>query len=253
MSDLSKYKQSLTKNYETDISLINQSNPLSVESLNEKTGLSNYNQEIPRPKYDADIQELAETVRLLDNMAPKSMPEYNFNAEEINGERYKRPDGTLLLIREYDTDLIRDYYVSPTDNAKIMYIKEHDKISGRIRAKIEPISRAGSQAKTNITIFDEKINNKYVIFQLSEGGNVINITEFSGKGKSFKTLFRNALTIKPVRYLEGKDNKENGFEMIDSLFDANGKVARIRRYNSKKEINITYTDTTKNISVKTKE
>ena len=252
MTDISSYKKSLSEDYAVENSLSRLSNPLSVEYMNDKTALNNYSQEVPRPKYDKDIEEIAETVRILNNMAPKKMPEYNFNCEEINGERYKRPDGTMLLIREYDTDLIRDYYVSQTDNSKVAYIKEHDKISGRIRAKIEPIERKGSQAKTNITIFDEKINNKYTIFQLSEGGVVINITEFSGKGKSFKTLFRSAVNIKPVRYLEGKDSKENGFEMVDCIFSQDGKIVRIKRYNNKKEINISYTDTSKSVSVKTK-
>ena len=253
MADLSNYQKSLSEDYKIENKLSRLSNPLSAEYLNEKVGLSNYSQEMLRPKYDKDVEELAETVRLLNNMAPTKMPEYNFNTEEINGERYKRPDGTLLLIREYDTDIIRDYYVSQEDVSKIGYIKEHDKISGRIRTKIEPIARKGSQAKTNITIFDEKINNKYTIFQLADDGVVINITEFSGKGKSFKTLFRNVLTIKPVRYLEGKDRKEGGFEMIDCIFGTDGSIARIKRYNNKKEVNISYTDVTKTVSVKTNE
>ena len=157
------------------------------------------------------------------------------------------------MVREYDSDLIRDYYVSTENKNKISYIKEHDKRTGRLRVKIEPILREGSRSKVNITIFDEKINNKYTILQISDGGIVNNITEFSGKGKSFRTLFRNALNSKPARYMEGRDNKENGFEMVDCIFDSNGGVARIKRYNSKKEINISYTDTTKSISVKTKE
>jgi hypothetical protein len=88
--------------------------------------------------------------------------------------------------------------------------------------------------------------------QLAEDGTVSNITEFSGVGKSFKTLFRDMQTTKPVRYLEGKDSKETCFEMIDCIFDKSGNIARIRRYNNKKEINIDYTNTTKNITVKTK-
>lgn len=185
-------------------------------------------------------------------MAPLRMPEYNFLTEEINGERYTRPDGTLLLIREYDTDIIRDYYVSSEDKGKISYIKEHDKNSGRLRVLIEPITRKGSRLTTNITIFDEKINNKYTILQLSDGGMVNNITEFSGKGKSFKTLFRNIANTQPARYLEGKDNKETGFEMIDCIFDSNGNIARIKRYNNKREINIDYTEKTKRVAVKLK-
>lgn len=228
------------------------SNPLEAKVSN-NTNLTDYSQELPRPKYDKDSSEIIEIVRILNNMAPISMPEYNFNLDEINGERYTKPDGTLLLVREYDSDVIRDYYVAkdPIDkDHTIDRILEHDKKTGRLRTKIEPITRAGSRLKTNITIFDEKINNKYTIIQLSEDGIVNNITEFTGKGKSFQTLFRNIYNSKPARYLEGRDSKENGFEMIDCIFGDNGQIARIRRYNNKKEVSINYTDTTKNIRVK---
>ena len=188
-------------------------------------------------------------------MAPIRMPEYNFNLDEINGERYYRPDGTLLLVREYDSDVIRDYYATTADEDcefTISRILEHEKTSGRLRSKIEPITRKGSRLKTNITLFDLKVNNKYIIIQLSEGGIVNNISEFTGKGKSFQTLFRNIDTLKPARYLEGKDNKETGFEMIDCIFDSEGHVARIKRFSNKKEINIDYTEESKIITVKTK-
>ena len=131
-------------------------------------------------------------------------------------------------------------------------ILEHDKITGRLRTKIEPISRRNSRLKTNITIFDLKVNNKYIIMQLSEGGFVNNISEFTGKGKSFQTMFRNINTLKPARYLEGKDNFENGFEMVDCIFDAEGNIVRIKRFSNKKEVNIEYTEKTKSISVKNK-
>jgi len=231
------------------------SNPLKARAEIASNELKNYSQTLPRPKYDGDIAQVVEIVRILNNMAPIRMPEYNFNIEEINGERFYKPDGSLLLVRDFDSDVIRDYYYNP-DYTEIEYsvsiILEHDKNTGRLRVKIEPITRKGSRLKTNIAIFDEKINNKYTIIQLSEGGIVNNISEFSGKGKSFQTLFRNIYNFKPVRYLEGKDNKENGFEMIDCLFTAEGDVARIRRYNNKKEISIDYSKNQKHISVKSK-
>ena len=227
------------------------SNPLYAKKEILSTALSDYSQSIPRPKYDKDVSEIIEIVRILNYMAPYRMPVYNFNIDEINGERFYRPDGTLLLVREYDTDIIRDYYAND-DNCSVNRILEHDKLSGRLRAKIEPITRERSRLKTNITIFDEKINHKYTIMQLAEGGLVSNISEFSGKGKSFQTLFRNSDTMKPARYLEGKDNKEEGFEMLDCIFDSQGAVARIRKYTNKKEVNITYTEDKKNISIKTK-
>lgn len=229
------------------------SNPLVSKIDSKNSALSDYSQEIPRPAYDKDIADIIEIVRILNNLAPIRMPEYNFNLSEINGEYYRKPDGNLLLVREYDSDVIRDYYIAknPVDlDHTIDRILEHDKKTGRLRTKIEPITRAGSRLKVNITIFDEKINNKYTIIQLAEDGLVSNITEFTGKGKSFQTLFRNINTSKPARYLEGKDTAENGFEMFDCIFGEDGSVARIKRYNSKREVSIDYTDKTKQIRVK---
>lgn len=231
------------------------SNPLKSQSDNTKNGLSSYVQNIPRPKYDEDIAKIIEIVRILNNMAPLRMPEYNFNIDEINGERFYKPDGTLLFVRDFDNDVIRDYYYNPdaVDNkCSVARILEHDKNSGRLKVKIEPLTRAGSRLTTSIAIFDEKINKKYTIIQLSEGGIVNNISEFSGQGKSFQTLFRNIYNFKPVRYLEGKDNKETGFEMIDCLFTPEGDVARIKKYNNKKEVDIDYKGNQKQITVKTK-
>ena len=233
----------------------NQSNPLTERTNINSVALTDYSQSITRPKYDKDLSEIVEIVKILNNMAPLRMPLYNFNLEEINGESYYKPDGKLLLIREYDSDVIRDYYAAtPKEDSlySVSRILEHDKLSGRLRTKIEPNKRVGSRITTNITIFDLKVNNKYIIMQLSEGGIVNNITEFSGKGKSFQTLYRNIETFKPARYLEGRDNTQEGFEMIDCVFDAEGNVARIKRYTNKKEINIDYSDNKKNITVKTK-
>ena len=103
------------------------------------------------------------------------------------------------------------------------------------------------ETRTKITIN----NNKYIIIQLSEGGYVNNISEFTGKGKSFQTMFRNIETFKPARYLEGKDT-ENGFEMVVCIFGSDGNIVRIKRYSNKKEVNIEYTEKTKNITVKAK-
>ena len=247
LDSLNRYEYSKDASFEA-------SNPLVAENAT-NLALTSYSQETNRPKYDKDISEIVEVVRILNNLAPLRMPIYNFNLEEINGERYYRPDNTLLLVREYDGDIIRDYYVTQKGELcsfSIKKILEHDKSTGRLRAKIEPIKRNGSRVTTNITIFDSKINNKYTIMQLSEGGIVNNISEFTGKGKSFQTLFRNIETFKPARYLEGRDNKEEGFFMVDCIFDKDGNIARIKRYNSHKETCIDYTETKKNITVKTK-
>ena len=231
------------------------SNPLRAEADDSTKSLTNYSQTFPAEGYDKDLANIIEVVRILNNMAPLRMPEYNFNIEEINGERYYKPDGDLLLVRDFDYDVIRDYYYNPnyTDiKYSISRILEHDKNTGRLKVKIEPITRPGSRLKTSIAIFDEKINRKYTIIQLSEGGIVNNISEFSGDGKSFQTLFRNIYNFKPVRYLEGQDKKEKGFEMVDCLFTDKGEIARIKRYNNKKEVNINYSDNKKIVTVKSK-
>lgn len=255
MTDYSNFRTSIENEKKNVKDLYPSSNPLAGKVSENDIALTDYTKSLPRKQYDKDIAEIIEIVRILNNMAPIRMPEYNFNLDEINGERYYRPDGTLLLVREFDSDVVRDYYAAPEDEDSeytVNRILEHDKITGRLRTKIEPITRKGSRLKTNITIFDLKVNNKYIIIQLSEGGVVNNISEFTGKGKSFQTLFRNIDTLKPARYLEGKDNKENGFEMIDCIFDAEGHVARIKKYSNKKEVNIDYTQDSKNVTVKTK-
>ena len=247
MTDFSKIQiSSLSDKSGRDASL---SNPLSANTENLPSG---YTQTLPRNTYDNDMAEVLEVDRILNNMAPIRMPVYNFNANEINGDAYYKPDGQMLLIREYSSDLVRDYYISAENSENVSRILEHDRFTGKLRAKIEPNSRTASRSKTNITIFDEKINRKYTLMQLGEDGTVNNITEFSGKGQAFQTLYRNVQTLKPARYLAGKDVENKGFEMVDCIFDNNGNIARIKRYNSKKEVNIEYTDDRKNITVKNK-
>ncbi len=256
MSEYSKFKSSIENEKKTAPALNQLSNPLFAKKTESSNALTDYTQSIPRGNFDKDIAEILEVVRILNNLAPIRMPEYNFNIDEINGEHYYRPDGSLLLIREYDSDVIRDYYATQMDEEceyGVSRILEHDKKAGRLRTKIEPITRKGSRLTTNITIFDSKINNKYTIIQLSDGGFVNNISEFTGNGKSFQTLFRNIQTLKPARYLEGKESMEAGFIMTDCIFDLDGKIVRIKRYANNKEVNINYTQDTKNISVKTKQ
>lgn len=229
------------------------SNPWTADTNLSNKNLSEYSQILKRPKYDTDIAKFTEIARILNNLAPIRLPVYNFKADEINGDRYRRPDGTLLLIREYDSDVIRDYYYDTNPNNPdytINRILEHDRTTGRLRAKIEPIIKEGRDLKINVAIFDKKVNNKYTILQLSSDGIVNNISEFTGNGKSFQTLFRNTQTFKPIRYIEGKEDKETGFIMVDCLFTEKGDIARIKQYTKRKEICVDYTDTQKHISVK---
>ena len=123
---------------------------------------------------------------------------------------------------------------------------------------IKVIRFSGGKSNTIYTqLINEKITSAYlsVVFnaQTDATAYVNNITEFTGEGKSFQTLYRNILTFKPARYIEGKDDKEVGFKMVDCIFDSNGSIARIKRYTSKKEVCIDYTDDKKTITVKTKE
>lgn len=250
MKNTSREKIENRETKESGIESFKAINPMQITSKKDNISLDNYTQTLPRPKYDEDIYSILQTVKFLNNLAPKIMPEYNFNLSEINGETYYRPDGALLLIREWDSDVVRDYYAAK-DGKTVFQILEHDKKTGRLRIKIEPPQREKSN-KVSITIFDDKINNKYIIMQISQGGVVNNISEYSGKGKSFQTLFRNPDTMKPVRYIEGKDDPINGFTMIDCLFNNENEIVKIKKYTNKKEIDISYTKESKNITVKTK-
>ena len=110
MKETSKTQDSLNKTI--GIGYLEASNPMMSKSSVHSLSLSSYKQELPRPKHDGDIAEIVELVRMLNNLVPIRMPEYNFNLNEINGEHYNKPDGHLLLIREYDSDVIRDYYAN---------------------------------------------------------------------------------------------------------------------------------------------
>jgi len=220
--------------------------------VNSSVSIANYRQEGIRPAYDYDSAEIISEANSVNNMIPQKLPVYNFNADEINGENYYKPDGNLLFIREYDSDVIRDYYVKQSDNTKIERILEHDKNSGRLRTKIESVTREGSLIKSNITLFDVKINKKYILIQLTQDGTVNNITEFLDNGKNFKTVYRGYESTQVVKYISGKDTKDFGFVMTDCIFDKEGKIARIKRFSNKKDIDINYNGNRKSVNIKNK-
>ena len=257
MADINQFRASLRIDRKNISEYLEQSsNPLSAEAEAGTLALSNYNQVLPRPKYDKDIFDIIETSRVLNNLAPVKIPMPSFKLDEINGDRIYNNDGTLSLIREEESDVIKDYYPlsKPLDNGvEIDKIYEIDKNTGKILVAVEPIKRAGSRLKTNVTFLNSKVNDKYILVQLGEDDIVNNITEFSGNGKYFKTIFRDHYNYRPVRYLEGRDGADGKFEMMDCLFDKFGGIARIKRYTNKREVSINYTEDTKNINVKNKE
>lgn len=220
-------------------------NPLCEKvDMNGVNALSNYNQVLLRPKYDKDAIEVLNKARDMNNLAPKKLEiPHSFNIDEVNGERVYKKDGTLAYIREYENEIIREYY---PQNTKIEKVIERNKKTGQIIAKIEPQEGRGIK----LTVFDDKINNKYTMFQLEEDGLISAITEFSGKGQSFRTLFRNPDTTMPVRYLEARDNDDGEFAVLDSRFDNSGRVLEIKKMTDAKQVKIEYEGDKKNISVK---
>ena len=98
----------INSSFGSDRMLEQTSNPLNSDADATLTELKNYSQTFSRPKYDKDAAHILEIVRILNNMAPLSMPEYNFNIDEINGERFYKSDGELVMIRDFDSDVIRE-------------------------------------------------------------------------------------------------------------------------------------------------
>ena len=254
MADFSNFKASLRIDRRTIAEYLEQiSNPINAQAEVGSIALSDYNQTIPRPKFDKDVSEIIEMSRILNNLAPIKIAIPKLKVDETNGDRFYNDDGTLSFIREEENDIVRDYYPSESpleSGVEFDANYEIDKNTGKILLKVEPNKRQGSRLKTNITFLNNKINDKYILVQLNEDNYVNNITEFSGNGKYFKTLFRDPHDYRPVRYMEGRDDENGNFEMIDCIFDKIGNVARIKRYTNNREVSISYTDDTKNISVK---
>ena len=106
MNDYSNFKSVIKQEQgNLDSNKVQTSNPLSMKAEIDSIALTDFSQETLRPKYDKDINDIIEVVKILNNLVPIRMPIYNFNIDEINGERYYKPDGTLLLVREEDNDV----------------------------------------------------------------------------------------------------------------------------------------------------
>ena len=247
------FKANVAYNKEVEQNLQSDSpNPLRLKAnLSSLTALSNYNQVLLIPQNDEDSSKIMQCAEALNNIAPgRIVLPHSYNTDEINGEYIYRDDGTLFCIREYSNETFTDYYPLKTGST-IERIEVRDKNSGEIIAKYSPQESKDGIIKTNITIFDAKINNKYTMFQAEEDGTISSITEFSGDGNSFKTLFRNPDTHIPVRYIDAKETSDGEFSLTDARFDKRGKVLEIRNIKGDKEVNINYIGNKKSISVKT--
>ena len=248
------FRASVQYNKEVEQNLISESpNPLRLKAnLSSLSALSNYNQVIVRPKFDKDSMYVLTRIDELNKVTPSKLElPYSFDMNSINGERFYDKSGKLLYIREFGGDFARDYYPAE-DSTRIEKIFERDKESGALISKIERNIRDDGTAKTIVTIFDEKLNNKYTIFQVGEDGTISSVTEFSGKGKDFRTLFRNPYNSQPVRYIEARETDEGDFEFLDATLNSNQQVSEIKRTSASKEVNIKYTGAQKIIDVKQK-
>ena len=113
MTDYSNFNASLRIDRTTIAEYLEQtSNPMYARAEISSLALSDYNQTIPRPKYDKDILEIIEMSRVLNNLAPIKISIPSLKLDEINGDRFYNDDGTLSFIREEESDIVRDYYPS---------------------------------------------------------------------------------------------------------------------------------------------
>ena len=227
-------------------------NPLRLKAnLSSLAAISNYNQVLLKPKIDKDtigvINAAAEMMKLVP--AKLELP-YSFKTDDINGERIYDNNGKLKLIKEYKSDTITEYY--PSENPEtIKNILEKDK-AGNIISKIQPVKQEDGTYKTNVIIFDEKINNKYIMFQVEDSGNINSVTEIFENGKNFRSLIFNPKNLHPERYIESKENKDGEFELTDCKFGKNFDVKELKQITPAKEVNITYSGNRKNIDVRRK-
>ena len=217
----------------------NPANPLRLKAnLSSLSAMSSYNQVSIKPKFDYDSMEILTKVDALSKLIPHDMHiPYSFNPAEINGERIVAKDGSLACIREYDNDIVR--------------IIERDRQNGTVISKIEKTEKNNEEEKINVTVYDDKINDKYTMFQI-ENGSVASITEFYANGKKFRTLTKDIFTNKPQRYMEAKENENGDFIFTDAKLNSKCEVIEIKNVSSNKEVCIKYEGTQKIIDVKQK-
>ena len=230
----------------------NPSNPMRLKAnLSSLAALSNYNQISIKPKFDYDSVEVLTKVNALSKLIPQNMHiPYSFKLADINGERIYNKDNQLACIREYDNEIVRDYIPSKKAG-DVAQIIERDRSSGEVISKIERSQKEGSENKINITVYDDKLNDKYTMFQIEDGA-VSSITEFSANGKNFRTLIRDTYNNKPQRYMEAKEDSEGEFIFTDAMLNSKCEVSEIKKVSANKETCIKYDGVQKIVDVKQK-
>lgn len=232
------------------------SNPLSLKTnLTSLTTLTDYSysQILVKPKFDKDAATILNRVQNLQQLLPQKLDiPYSFVTAKVNGERIFNTEKSLICIKEYGSDFIREYYPAKQDNNMISKIIERDKTTGKIISKLERTIKDDGYIKTNIIVFDEKINNKYIMFQIEDDFSISSITEIFDNGKQFRTLFRNPKTLEPERYAESAELKNKGFIIINCQLKSANEISNIKINTAEKDIFIEYKNNQKIIDVRRK-
>lgn len=245
------YNKEYSVNSDEDLS-----NPLSLKTnLTSLTTLTDYSysQILVKPKFDKDAATILNRVQNLQQLLPQKLDiPYSFIQIKLFSVLKIRSPFTLAVTKEYGSDFIREYYPAKQDNNMISKIIERDKTTGKIISKLERTIKDDGYIKTNIIVFDEKINNKYIMFQIEEDFSISSITEIFDNGKQFRTLFRNPKTLEPERYAESAELKNKGFIIINCQLKSENEISNIKINTAEKDIFIEYKNNQKIIDIRRK-
>lgn len=245
------YKENLDYFEEEDLS-----NPLSLKTnLTSLTTLADYSysQILKKQKFDKDLAAILHRVEKLRKALPQKleMP-YCFTTSEVNGERVFDENNKLCLIKEYCSDFVREYYPA-ADNEKVIHkILERNKQTGEIISKIDRSLKNDESIKTTVIVFDENINNKYIMFQVEEDSMISSITDIYNNGREFQTLFINPITLLAEQYIESMETSNKGFVIINCKLKSDTEVENIKINTEEKDIFIEYNNNQKIIDVRRK-
>ncbi len=245
------YKENLDYFEEEDLS-----NPLSLKTnLTSLTTLADYSysQILKKQKFDKDLAAILHRVEKLRKALPQKleMP-YCFTTSEVNGERVFDENNKLCLIKEYCSDFVREYYPA-ADNENVIYkILERNKQTGEIISKIDRSLKNDESIKTTVIVFDENINNKYIMFQVEEDSMISSITDIYNNGREFQTLFINPITLLAEQYIESMETSNKGFVIINCKLKSDTEVENIKINTEEKDIFIEYNNNQKIIEVRRK-